>query len=316
MTVAASAPTNAGGIDGLAMPHFTWTQLKARVFDINQYDALIEIPNVWQPQMSADFYTASKLTTAKQRWFPPSIAMAEITAYKARTTQYTGTDYPAYDTKRKAWDDAITAGAKKADFFATLFNPPKKTAPPERPNQPTRPEDYTGMYQQPFTGWTKASYTFTKSRDTTTSATQKLTGNQFLVDGMRGGYGAFTSGLLKTTENMEKSFGVYGWGKTTTTPVYKAQEMSFVQDWTDMCLALVSSVQNGFCPTDSAAAAVAATTVEQIIAVSMWANDKSAPVPASSNTGMKVSFDINKWAQNATAWAKPARPAAGTAPKK
>lgn len=77
----------------------------------------------------------------KKRWFPPTIAEKEITAYTALKTTYTS-NTDAFNIKKAAYETAMTP--KKADYFADLFNPPTKVPPPLRPAMPTPLAAYTG----------------------------------------------------------------------------------------------------------------------------------------------------------------------------
>lgn len=207
------------------------------------------------------------------------------------------------------------AAAAKPDFFATLFNPPKASAVPARPNAPTQPAAYAGPYQAPYPGSTTVTYVGI----TTKTAVADLKAQEFVVSGARGGWGAWTLGLVgHGTMPVQRSFGVFGWGASTTTPAYDPEGFSFVQDWRHMCTTKTTAAnKNGFCPTGVTAANAGA--VKQVLVVSVWANSSAAGTwsTAGTNTAssLKITFNVSAWAQNAAAWAAPTRPGAAAAIK-
>ena len=85
---------------------------------------------------------------------------------------------------------------------------------------------------------------------------------------------------------MTKSFGVFGWATDAT-----GSASSYIQDWRHMCLA---AADDGNCPSPLTNAD--ATTVEQIIAISIWANDSTASAFSASGETFKIVFSVNKWA--------------------
>lgn len=72
-----------------------------------------------------------------------------------------------------------------------------------------------------------------------------------------------------------------------------------------------SVAANGYCPTG-----VSATTVEQILVVSIWANDSTASAFSTTGDTFKIVFSLNKWKANYIDWKKPIDPSAGLAPEK
>jgi len=290
----------------LAQAHMTWDILKGRLYDVNQFDGVIENPQAWT-WVNPAAATGSK----RKRWFPVAIAEQEVAAQVGRNGAYTAA-LATYNTARTTYNAAVKPAAAKADFFATLFAPPTKTAVPTRPNMPTQPAAYAGLRQAayPLTGYNVA---------TVGTGAQTVAAMEFVVDGSHGGWGAFTLGLLKSTEDMQKSYGVFGWAKDTGSgaTAYAAEEQSFVADWGQMCIlpaAGGADVKNGSCP--KATVALTTTTVEQVLVVSVWANNGAAVIfnDSSVPSGISLKFNVSKWKQNAAKWAAPAQPAAGVAP--
>lgn len=282
--------------------HFSWATLKGRYYDKTQFDGIIENGQAWMWTHPAA--TTGQTGFGMKRWFPVAVAEAEVAQQTARNTAYNAL-LTTYNAAKTTYDAAVKPSTTKADFFATLFSPPKKSTVPLRPNQPTRPAAYTGLFQHPFP---LAGYAVA----TVGASGQAVTANAFVVDGMHGGWGQYTMGMLKQTTAMQKSFGVFGWGKDVST-TYMAEEQSFVQDWTDMCI-LPAVTGNGKCPT--ATSALTTTAIYQILAVSIWANDFTAVdfATVSGGSTLVMTFHISKWKQNAAKWAKPGQPAAGVAP--
>lgn len=297
-----SQPTQSTAL--LYYPGTTWANLMARKYSTAQYTGLIEMPSVWMFAVQA----TSGAGAGQKRWFPVQLAQDQIALQKSRNTAYSGL-LTTYNTAKATYDAAVTPSTTKPDFFANLFNPPKKTAVPLRPAPPTQPADYAGPYQAPFPA-TSSSYTSGPASQATTTA---VAASQFVVSGAHGGWGAWTMGLLAhAAMPVQKSFGVFGWAVDNGT--YKAEAFSFTQDWRDMCITPAAAGSNGFCPTTTPA--LTAATVKSILVVSIWSNDSAAPTfnAGTGGSSLKIVFNLSNWAQNAAAWAKPARPAAAVAP--
>lgn len=145
----------------------------------------------------------------KKRWFPPTVAEKAITDFGGLKTTY-DTNRGTFDTLKAAYETAMTPVA--SDFFADLFNPPAKVTPPLRPAMPTPLAAYGG--------YRLAAYANTKTYLLDGASAQTLlkdvTATEFVADGdYGGGWGAFTMGLLNIEEGMGKSFGVFGYSKTS-----------------------------------------------------------------------------------------------------
>jgi len=258
--------------------------------------------------MWVDAAAASGAGYLLKRWFPVWMAQNQIklqSAVYATFNSAVGT----YTPLKTAYDAAIKPPTTKPDFFTQLFHPAKKTNIPLRPSVPTTPGAYMGPYQAPFPA-TASSYTNASSQQTL--ATVKA--NQFVADGTRGGWGGWTMGFLghasATAATIEKSFGVFGWGSTTTSPAYNAQGQSFTSNWKQMCF---SATTNGSCPSGFT---TYNTALKAIVAVSVWANDSSAGGfgTGSSGSSFKITFNVSNWKQNAAAWAAPTAPSPAAAP--
>lgn len=233
-----------GATNPIVVPNAVWTTLKARMYGTANQKGKIELPSVW---MWVDQAAASGAAGYMQkRWFPVQLAADQIALQKSRNTAYSGL-LTTYNTARTTYDAAVKPAATKPDIFASIFSPAKKTAIPLRPAPPTQPADYAGPYQAPFPA-TSTSYTSPTSQQSLTT----VLANQFVVEGEYGGWGAFTMGFLPATAMpIQKSFGVFGWAVDAGT--YKAEALSFVQDWKHMCIATAQSGTNGFCPTSTPA---------------------------------------------------------------
>lgn len=125
----------------------------------------------------------------------------------------------AYNTKLALYNDCVAAkatvtdaqctagGFTKAATASTAFSTAKVVINTP-PTPPFCPEAYAGLYLY-ATGDAYSS-------------------KQFKIDGSAGGWGSLTMGLLPMAALIEKSFGMIGVGKTTTDPVYKAQEQGYL----------------------------------------------------------------------------------------
>ena len=112
-----------------------------------------------------------------------------------------------YESLKTAYDLAVS----KDETLKRLAAGTIKTAKlPTRPNKPTLPSKYNGLYLN--TDWTVAP---TEDK-------------QIVIDSSYGGWGSVTMGLLTPAVSAEKSFGILGFGQTTTSPAYDAGEQSFV----------------------------------------------------------------------------------------
>lgn len=255
-------------------------------------------------------------------WFPVGVAAAEIAEYNVRKTAYTAA-YASYDALRTAYNTKLADSQVAKDAFAEMFSPSEPVVVPARPSMPTDLGAYAGLRQR---AWAASQTVATAG-----TASQQVAATDFVVDGSHsGGWGAFTMGLLPhqtSTDGMQKSFGVFGWGfdiaAAGAVAAYAAEGESFTQDWGAMCLAAAADAATvtvdqsyGHCPTGLTAYATAANTSHLVLSV--WAADAGAVAfgaGSGTNEGtFKVSFNLSKWKQNATAWAAPAPPAAGTQP--
>lgn len=98
-------------------------------------------------------------------------------------------------------------------------------------------------------------------------------------------------------EGMGKSFGVFGYSKTS------GEAASYSQMPKHMCAA-ANIGTDGFC-------ASATTSLSyQVLVVSLWANHPDAALTATSGLGLKISFTQTAWASKSTAWSAPAAPTA------
>jgi len=288
---------------------FTWATLKGRMYDKDQYAGIIEMPQAWMwtDATASNGSDATKTGYRKMRWFPVWVAEAQVKAQNARVTSYNALK-ATYDPLKKAYDDAV--GAKPA--AAGLFGAPAKKTIIVRPNMPTAPAAYTGLYQH---GYPLANYAVATSL-AGTNTSDKVLANEFVASGSHGGWGAFTMGFLKQADAFQKSFGVFGWAKDADAGTdWKAEDQSFVEDWGDMCIVTTPAVAgNGSCPTQTAAWSTTATI--QILVVSVWTRDQTAVVWSDATNGgtLEIQFNLSKWKQNAAAWAKPTAPVAATAP--
>lgn len=286
------------------VPSAAWSTLKARVYDAasaTYYSKYQVLPNVWG-WLNPGQATTTAVDYNAKTWFPVALAAASIADQKAVYSTYNGL-VTAYDGLRTTYDAAVKPSTAKPDFFATLFNPAKKTTVPLRPDKPTQPGAYAGRYQQPWvTGWSLAS----------SNTRAKMAAQEFQVSGAHGGWGGFTMGLLRgivAASTVQKSFGVFGWSTDGAgTSTYKAEKVSYTADWADMCFATTGT--NGQCPTGLT---IPTSQTTAYVAVSIWANSDAAAAFGASASGVTITFSTSDWAQNAASWSKPARPAAATA---
>lgn len=265
---------------------------------------------MWTPVDAANMQTASHVKNGAKRYFPVAIAEKEIADYTARKTAFS-TKLTAYNTAKTAYEAYLVKAAVKPDLFTSIFAPPAAIPIVVRPDLPSPPEAYTGLYAWPMPA---ASYASTSIG---ANAANKVNAGEFVVDGETGGYGSWTMGSLKPVVggDMEKSFGVFGWAKSTAT--YKASEQSYSRNWNDMCI--TTDVANqGYCPTTTVA--MTSSTKLNVICLSIWANDFAAKDwndgTATNKSSLTLYFSVSKWKKNFTAWTKPASAAAGVAAKK
>lgn len=226
--------------------------------------------------------------TTQKQWFPVSIAEAAIKQQTTLNATYK-TNLATYDAAKKKYNDAIATPAKKPDFFTSLFNPPKASTVPTRPDLKTQnvanyPGAYTGYYQQPFVG--KTNYGIDKIGKPGTTDKNALAANQFVVTAGHGGWGGFTMGFLMPAAAMYHSFGMMG-SDTAATAGLLAEAGSYMLDKKGMCQGATDSAKAaagtyfGFCQAGGtansgggpfAAAASAYTNDKlQYVAVSVWA---------------------------------------------
>jgi len=250
----------------------------------------------------------------QKRYFPVALAEKEIADYNARVATFNGKK-TTYDTDKTAYEAYLVKAAVKPDFFTALFAPPAAIAVVVRPNLPVAPEAYTGLYAwgYPTTGYASASIG--------ANAANKVGAGEFVVDGESGGWGSWTMGTLKPVVggDMEHSFGVFGWAKSTAS--YKAQEQSFTRNWSDMCFPAAEAT-NGMCPAPGGTK-LTVNSKFNILCISVWAFDYTNAkewADASSSgvhkSSLTLQFSINKWKQNYAAWKKPATATAPTEAKK
>lgn len=272
-------------------------------------NGLQQLPPVWMwVNQAATSGTAGYLL---KRWFPVWMAQNQITLQNNVYNTYTAA-LGVYNPLRTAYNTAIKPVAKTTAAAAaatTATTAAKKVVIPLRPAPPTQPAAYAGVFQAPFPA-TASTYTNAGSQQATTT----VAANAFVADGAQGGYGGWTMGFLAhtsaTVAAVERSFGVFGWGQTTTTPAYVAQDQSFTSNWKQMCF---NSTTNGSCPTGFV---TYNTALKAIVALSVWGNSGAAVVfnDGTNPSSFKVTFAVSNWAKNAAAWAAPTRPAAATAP--
>ena len=112
---------------------------------------------------------------------------------------------------------------------------------------------------------------------------------QIVVDRSYGGWGSITMGLLTPAVNAEKSYGILGFGISTTSPAYDAGEQSFVSKLSEM----------------------GSTTHTKYLAVSIWANKWGNN---SQDKQIKIEFKQRAWGNFKTAWALPTEPTAALDP--
>jgi hypothetical protein len=136
----------------------------------------------------------------KKRWFAPGVATLDIANQTARNTAY-NTLLAAYNAQLAKYNADILPKTEAVDL-ASLFKVPEEWVPLTKPVPPTWPEAYLGL------------------RLHTTGETYNE--NQFYIDSSAGGWGALTMGILPLAPLIEKSFGMIGVGKTTTSPAFNA----------------------------------------------------------------------------------------------
>lgn len=86
-------------------------------------------------------------TTKLKRWFPVSVAENMIKNQKDRNSAYEVLKQN-FDPVRLEYNNAI-ASTVEGNALTPLFEPVKKTSYPPRPNIPTLPPAYKGIYQSP-----------------------------------------------------------------------------------------------------------------------------------------------------------------------
>jgi len=97
-----------------------------------------------------NFALATHVHYQAKRYFPVALAEKELANYAARVSAFTALS-TTYGTDKTAYEAYLTKAAVKPDFFTSLFSPATAVVPiVVRPNLPTPPEAYTGLYAWPY----------------------------------------------------------------------------------------------------------------------------------------------------------------------